>query len=373
MSMPAGNISSMGPSGPNGIPAALWNLPAIRPPAGIKSNFDHPETRAREIIIINAVFLGLMLLTVVMRFCVRRSGNTAFSWDGLMCVIAVLGSITHSILMITSLEVGYGRHMWDIRAVTLTRPNLLRMNQMSMAYCIAVCFAKLSVLLLYRRFFRVIRLTNMLIWSGIGFNILITLVFMGFVIAQALECLGLEGLSKSFCTDVDKVTTSQAAINVFLDFYILFVPLQQVFQLKVSTKRKLGVAAIFSLGFLACIVSVVRLGWTIKNLHESDSFWATVLNSQMSIAEINILIIAPCLVFAPAFIRTSQENLSSLRSRLLTSRGRSRGSLKQISSEENVPEMPQHSRTEVHKQQSVELVYLAGTGAPGEDSISRHA
>jgi hypothetical protein len=124
------------------------------------------------------------------------------------------------------------------------------MNQMSMAYCIAVCFAKLYVLLLYRRFFQVVELTNLLIWSGIIFNIVITLVFMGFVIAQAVECLGLEGLGKSFCTNVGKITTSQAAINVFLDFYILFIPLQQVYRLRVSPKRKLGVAAIFSLGFL---------------------------------------------------------------------------------------------------------------------------
>jgi hypothetical protein len=40
------------------------------------------RTRGREIMIINAVILVLMLLAVLMRFCVRRSGNTAFSWDG---------------------------------------------------------------------------------------------------------------------------------------------------------------------------------------------------------------------------------------------------------------------------------------------------
>jgi hypothetical protein len=124
------------------------------------------------------------------------------------------------------------------------------MNQISMSYCIAVCFAKLYVLVLYRRFFQVVTLTNILIWLGIVFNILVTLVFMSFVIAQAVECLGLEGLSKTFCTDVDKVTSVQAGINVFLDFYILFIPLQQVYKLKVSSRRKLGVAAIFSLGFL---------------------------------------------------------------------------------------------------------------------------
>jgi hypothetical protein len=77
-----GQSANLGPSGPNGIPAAIWNLPALRPPPGVKSNFENPETRSREIIVINAVFLTLMLVAVLMRFCVRRSGNTPFNWDG---------------------------------------------------------------------------------------------------------------------------------------------------------------------------------------------------------------------------------------------------------------------------------------------------
>jgi hypothetical protein len=82
MASGVGSANNMGPPGPNGIPAAIWNLPALRPPPGIKSNFEHPETRAREIIVMNAIFLTLMVLAIGMRFCVRRAGNSAFSWDG---------------------------------------------------------------------------------------------------------------------------------------------------------------------------------------------------------------------------------------------------------------------------------------------------
>jgi hypothetical protein len=61
------------------------------------------------------------------------------------------------------------------------------------------------------------------------------------------------------------------------------------------------------------------MGWTIRNLNESDHFWAAVLTSEMTIVEINTVIIAPCLVFTPAFLKRSKSGLSSLRTRLVSS------------------------------------------------------
>ncbi|KAF2185803.1 hypothetical protein K469DRAFT_631712 [Zopfia rhizophila CBS 207.26] len=328
------------------------------PPPGKVSNFDHPENRDQEIIVVNAVFLTLMILAVAMRFFVRRTADSKVGWDGLMCIIAALASIAHSGLMISSLSIGYGRHLWDIRAITLTQEKALRMNQISMTYVIAVGFAKLYVLLLYLRFFKVIRFTAILIWFGIVFNILFFLAFLGVVIGQALKCIGLGALTNPFCGNVNKATAIQAAINVFLDFYILFIPLQQVYSLKVTTRKKLGVAAVFGVGSLACFVSVVRLGWSVKNLHESDHFWSAILTSEMSAAEINIVIIAPCLIFMPAFIKASKTGLSTLRTRLLSSRSGSKGSINRTASQDAIVDTPGDNDREIRKQQSIELRFV---------------
>jgi hypothetical protein len=69
------------------------------------------------------------------------------------------------------------------------------------------------------------------------------------------------------------------------------------------------------------VVSVVRLAFTILHMDEKDLFWSAVLTSELSIVEMNVVIIAPCLLFLPAFLKTSKSSLYSLRSRLL---GRSR-------------------------------------------------
>lgn len=125
-----------------------------------------------------------------------------------------------------------------------------RFAQLSTLYTIATCFAKLSVLLLYLRFFRIVTLTRHLIWSGITFTVLSSCAFLGIVITQAIRCMGLYALTNNFCLQTSKIVVIQASINVTLDFYIIAIPLQQVYQLKINSRKKLGVAAVFSVGFM---------------------------------------------------------------------------------------------------------------------------
>jgi hypothetical protein len=69
-------------TGPGGMPGWLWNLPALPPPKGKVPNFDHPESRGTELIIITVVFLTLTLLAVSLRFLARRNSKDVIGWDG---------------------------------------------------------------------------------------------------------------------------------------------------------------------------------------------------------------------------------------------------------------------------------------------------
>jgi hypothetical protein len=70
-----------GPVGPHGIALALWNLPALLPPPGRKPNFDHPENKDTQIIIMNSVFLALMLISVAVRFLNSKPQERQVTWD----------------------------------------------------------------------------------------------------------------------------------------------------------------------------------------------------------------------------------------------------------------------------------------------------
>ena len=52
------------------------------PPEGQKSNFENPETRDTELIVMNAVFLSCTVVAVAVRFIARRSSKDVVGWDG---------------------------------------------------------------------------------------------------------------------------------------------------------------------------------------------------------------------------------------------------------------------------------------------------
>lgn len=64
------------------MPGEIWNLPALPPPPGQKSNFVNPDSRDTELIVMNAVFLSATAVAVVVRFVARRSAKDVVGWDG---------------------------------------------------------------------------------------------------------------------------------------------------------------------------------------------------------------------------------------------------------------------------------------------------
>ena len=84
---------SKGPSGPNGIPPEIWNLPALPPPKGRIPNFEHPENKDTQIIVMNTVFIALMLFAVLVRFIIRQPREKRIGWDGGMSTLEVMVQI----------------------------------------------------------------------------------------------------------------------------------------------------------------------------------------------------------------------------------------------------------------------------------------
>lgn len=59
----------------------LSKLPGLKPPPGNKPDFQHPGGIGTAIIVINAVFLGLMVICLAARIYVKTCVIRAFWWD----------------------------------------------------------------------------------------------------------------------------------------------------------------------------------------------------------------------------------------------------------------------------------------------------
>ena len=72
------------------------------------------------------------------------------------------------------------------------------------------------------------------------------------------------------CFDVTALYIASAVFNTFSDVAMLVVPIFMVWNLQMSTKRKIGISAIFGTGVFATICAFVRIKFQITLLHTND-------------------------------------------------------------------------------------------------------
>ncbi|KAH6954599.1 hypothetical protein DER45DRAFT_615929 [Fusarium avenaceum] len=76
-------------------------------------------------------------------------------------------------------------------------------------------------------------------------------------------------------------------LNIGTDVFTICLPIYMVLQLQMKMKQKIGVAAIFALGFLVVVTSIIRAYYSKRN--------ETMLTCTVSMIETAVAIIATCL------------------------------------------------------------------------------
>ena len=123
-----------------------------------------------------------------------------------------------------------------------------------MIYSPAIFLAKLSILLQFRRLFDVARTgkthiaIHVLIWANFWF-------YFPYLGATVFQCVPRAKIWDIFittggCINLKAAFIAASAINVVSDFSILLLPLYRIQQLKIATKKKIGVMSIFAVGLL---------------------------------------------------------------------------------------------------------------------------
>lgn len=185
--------------------------------------------------------------------------------------------------MLSNLQLGYGRHLWDISALTLlSLSNVRRLTGTSIIYPVVIYFVKLSILLLYHRIFGVHRTVRVGVWIGAVFFTLFYVAYLAVQIVYLVECTNSEAIERAPCNSIYGVTIFQGALNVASDFYVLLLPLPYLIKLHVSQRQKVGLLVIFMAGFVACAVSIARLVITAVTLNREDKYWYGSLSSEFT-------------------------------------------------------------------------------------------
>jgi hypothetical protein len=199
------------------------------------------------------------------------------------CAIAALGSTAHSVVEYFGLHLGFGRHIWDIRATILIQESNVRILSLtSLFYPFVIYFVKLSILLLYLRIFGVYRFVRYSCYFSIAFFTLFYIAYLG-VQAEILRvCVNEASLTIGVCKNLYALTVFQAAFNVASDIFVFLLPIPRILKLQVRPGQKIGLLVIFLAGFVACGVSVARLVSTATTLNRADKFWYAAVNGSLT-------------------------------------------------------------------------------------------
>lgn len=180
------------------------------------------------------------------------------------------------------------------------------MSSTAIIFPFTVFFAKVSILLIYLRLFKIDRPLRVGIHVGLILMALFHTAIIGVGIGTVIKCVGVSASTSTFCNAASGSTQlAQSAFNVVTDFLILILPMPLVMKLQLPRTRKIGLFFVFGAGVLyvcvlatwdtltiptrdqlthiysACGASLLRLIEFSIRYNSTDTFWDHAIGTEV--------------------------------------------------------------------------------------------
>ncbi|KAI0838463.1 hypothetical protein F5Y06DRAFT_287197 [Hypoxylon sp. FL0890] len=190
----------------------------------------------------------------------------------------------------SSTKYGGGRHI-----VFVENPRMVQILNIAdeNTYAYAMAFVKLSILRLYGSIFSS-RQFHYFLWA-IATVMIAWAISCGF--AAIFQCRPIAHtwdplVEKQFCINYGISLLVSGVINIATDFTILALPIPMVLSLHMSKQKKRLLIFTFAMGGSACIISIIRLAFTIKVGSTADGSWDDIPAGLLSVVELMFGILA---------------------------------------------------------------------------------
>ncbi|KAF2678684.1 hypothetical protein K458DRAFT_408736 [Lentithecium fluviatile CBS 122367] len=317
----------------------MSQIPAVKPPSGVQSDWNNSDNFKTENVILHSTVMAVVTIAVLIRVYTRAVVKKTFGVDDYFAVIAWALSLTQSIMFAYSTKLGFGMHLWDIRATSIVR--VLKLFSATLkVYMPTILAVKLCLLLGYHRVFKVDRRSKWLIWIGVALN---SAFYIAFFFLDIFRCRPMASAwnpaIKGKCIEWAFFPWTTGLFNIISDFYILAIPMPILAGMKgMDNKRRARLFAIFGLGLFTCVASIMRLVVTAQVAGDLDRMYAGARILHWPILEVNVGLICACAVTFPAFFDPSQpRSLGSFLSKFR------KGSAKSSTSSGSLPDANKHA------------------------------
>ncbi|KAK3399964.1 hypothetical protein B0T20DRAFT_173577 [Sordaria brevicollis] len=268
---------------------------------------------------------AIAAIFVALRFWARSRVVNGLGWTDWCILLSLLiaGGMSASVTFGTS--VGLGKHIWNVDIVANYEPLMVSFWISVLLYFCSLAMTKISICLLYLTIFT-IESTRRATYAVLG---LVSVTSVYSIIVICTGCVPLKDYwdirkawddePPSNCHQI-RWYWSCNALMIITDFLIFLVPIRIVGPLRLPRRQKLFVIGIFAVGFIVCIISLIRVIF----LYDSDdlkaadmtystskvTYW-TALEVHGAIAVACVMTLKPLIVrLFPGFLDPRANNSS---------------------------------------------------------------
>ncbi|KAH6952879.1 hypothetical protein DER45DRAFT_647549 [Fusarium avenaceum] len=252
------------------------------------------STRSPEIRAILITFSILSTTVVALRTYIRHTVLHSFGWDDGVMVVAQVFALGAAAAIGLENKYGLGYHTLE-QPKDYFIPYMKAFYASVVVYNVGMCLVKIAILLQYRRVFS-IRIIQQCTLYGLLFMgaWTITIAFINILICIPVAKFWNATLP-GHCSDALTIWYVMAGFNLVTDIFVFCLPLPVIRSLKLPKRQKAMLLAIFSVGFLTCITSIVRIRTLKTAASTKDPNWDNVDAATWSFLEVTLAIIAACL------------------------------------------------------------------------------
>ncbi|KAL4939189.1 hypothetical protein BDV06DRAFT_225270 [Aspergillus oleicola] len=224
------------------------------------------ETHDQRAVLGNAFAFAILAVTAV---CLRLLAHqiahkkwTASDWFIIAACIFSIGLQSISITGVLQAGIGYG-HVTDI-AMTYGAEPIIKLSKLiiplQFLWVLSLSCTKISILFLYLRIFPV-RWLIVSSWATISVIVMwaIATILAGCFICRPFEYNWNKTILGGTCGNQVTSFTVTGVINLVTDVIVLVLPMPSLYKLQMATYKKVTLIAVFGLGFVTCVISVLRI------------------------------------------------------------------------------------------------------------------
>ncbi|KAF4968911.1 hypothetical protein FSARC_3758 [Fusarium sarcochroum] len=262
-----------------------------------------------------------MVAFAVIFFALRITAKVVLSlpWglDDTLTVVSVVFLIPFLIILQIMITLGLGLDMWYLSDYQITT-TFKFFIVIEILYVFALVTVKASILFFFLRIFPDNKF-RVVVKCTLIFNFLLGIAFFILVFFQTKPLsIFWEGWQKKqahlVMTGINNITLPHAGLNLFLDIWMLILPLTQLWELGLKLRKKLGVIGMFSVGIFLTAVAAVRVHELVVFARSQD---LTVINAQKAIVwsfiELTVGVMVACMPHIRHLVRHYMSRIKEKR------------------------------------------------------------